>query len=53
LDIKLMFVPGVEQVGEQHHGRALTSEPLRRKVTSPGLKKLHLPGAKSYSPGEE
>jgi hypothetical protein len=34
LDIKLMSVPGVELVGEQHHGRALTSEPPRRHDTS-------------------
>jgi hypothetical protein len=31
-----MSVPGVELVGEQHQGMALTSEPLRRQATSPG-----------------
>jgi hypothetical protein len=31
-----MSVPGVELVGEQHQGRALTSEPLRREDTSSG-----------------
>jgi hypothetical protein len=36
LEIKLMSVPGVELVGEQHQGRALTSEPPRRQHTSPG-----------------
>jgi hypothetical protein len=36
LETKLMSVPGVELVGEQHHGRALTSEPPRRQVTSLG-----------------
>jgi hypothetical protein len=35
-EIQLMSVPGVELVGEQHQGRALTSEPLRRQATSPG-----------------
>jgi hypothetical protein len=33
--IKLMSVPGVELVGEQHQGRALTNEPPRRHDTSP------------------
>ena len=33
--IKIMSVPGVELVGEQHQGRALTSEPPRRQDTSP------------------
>jgi hypothetical protein len=36
LETKLMFVPGVELVAEQHHGKALTSELLRRQATSPG-----------------
>jgi hypothetical protein len=36
LDTKLMSVPGVELVGEHHQGGVLTSEPLRRQVTSPG-----------------
>jgi hypothetical protein len=31
-----MSVPGVELVGKQQQGRALTSEPLRRQATSPG-----------------
>jgi hypothetical protein len=31
-----MSVPGVELVGEQHHGKAHTSEPIRRQATSPG-----------------
>jgi hypothetical protein len=31
-----MSIPGVELVGEQHHDMALTSELLRRQVTSPG-----------------
>jgi hypothetical protein len=35
-ETKLMSVPEVELVGEQHHGKALTSEPLRRQVPSPG-----------------
>jgi hypothetical protein len=35
-ETKLMSVPGVELVGEQHQGRALTSEPLRRQASSPG-----------------
>jgi hypothetical protein len=34
--MKLMSVPGVELVGEQHQGWALTSEPPCRQVTSPG-----------------
>jgi hypothetical protein len=33
---KLMSVPGVELVGEQHQGKALTSEPPRRHDTSTG-----------------
>jgi hypothetical protein len=36
LEIELMSVPGVELVGEQHKGRALTREPPRRQDTSPG-----------------
>jgi hypothetical protein len=35
-EIQLVSVPGVELVGEQHQGRALTSELLRRQATSPG-----------------
>jgi hypothetical protein len=31
-----MSVPNVDLIGEQHQGRALTSEPLRRQDTSPG-----------------
>jgi hypothetical protein len=31
-----MSIPGVELVGEQHKGMALTSEPLRRRATPPG-----------------
>jgi hypothetical protein len=48
LEIKLMSVPGVELVGEQHQGRALTSEPPRRQVTSPGGRsKLERQGGQS------
>jgi hypothetical protein len=36
LEIKLMSVPGVELVGEQHWGRELASEPPRRHDASPG-----------------
>jgi hypothetical protein len=36
LEIKLMSVPGIELVGEQHQGRALTRETPRRHDTSPG-----------------
>jgi hypothetical protein len=35
-ETKLMSVPGIEIVGEQHKGMALTCEPLRRQATSPG-----------------
>jgi hypothetical protein len=46
--LKLMSVPGVALVGEQHHGRALTSEPLRRQATSPGERsKLGRQGGRS------
>jgi hypothetical protein len=38
---KVMSVPGIELVGEQHMGMALNSEPLRRQVTSPGGKSKH------------
>ena len=34
--LKIMSVPGVELVGEQHQGRALTSASLRRPASSPG-----------------
>jgi hypothetical protein len=39
-EAKLMSVPGVELVGKQHQGKALTSEPPRRHATSPGGGKL-------------
>jgi hypothetical protein len=35
-ETKLMSVPDVELVGEQHQGRALTRKLLRRQATSPG-----------------
>jgi hypothetical protein len=35
-ETKLMTVRGVELVGKQHQGKALTTEPPRRKATSPG-----------------
>jgi hypothetical protein len=48
----LMSVPGVELVGEHQHGRALTSEPLRRQSTSPGGRsKLGRQGGRSRRKG--
>jgi hypothetical protein len=45
--IKLMSVPGVELAGKQHQGE-LTSEPLRRQATSPGVwRKLGRQGGRS------
>jgi hypothetical protein len=47
-ETKLMSVPGVELVGEQLQGKALTIEPLRRQVTSPGGRsKLERPRGRS------
>jgi hypothetical protein len=34
--LKIMSVPGVELVGKQHHGMALTGRQLRRHAKSPG-----------------
>jgi hypothetical protein len=36
LDTNIMLVPGVEPVGKQHHGRALTLRLLRRHASSLG-----------------
>jgi hypothetical protein len=36
LETNIMSVPGVEPVGEQHHGMALIGILLRRQDTSPG-----------------
>ena len=47
-ETKIMSVPGVELVGEQHRGKALTSEPLRRPAPSPrGRSQLGRQGGRS------